>query len=123
LLKVWPRSRETAIRILVVSLLNTDHIAYTWSWYLLPGIALTATHCLSSTWPQLLRRRVGRLLKIVSAVALHPMSSHVIGEERSMAPSGCSFVASQNALNNVTWYARPLVSNATLGSVGALGVQ
>jgi hypothetical protein len=25
--KVFPRSRETAIRILVVELLNTDHIA------------------------------------------------------------------------------------------------
>src|SRR6266540_7513016 len=57
--KVAPRSRETAIRILVVSLLNTDHIAYTWSRNGLVGTALTAIHCLSSTWPSCLAEAFG----------------------------------------------------------------
>src|SRR6266536_2239554 len=116
--KVWPRSLDTAIRIFVVSLLNTDHIAYTWSWYRWPGIALTAIHCLSSTCPSCFGDEFGdssRSRPPLPLTQCSPMSSEY---ETSMAPFGCSFVLSKKELNgSVVWYTRPWVSNATFGSV------
>jgi hypothetical protein len=49
--KLCPRSREIAIRTLMAEPLKTAQAAYTWSWKRLPGMSLTATHCLSSTCP------------------------------------------------------------------------
>jgi hypothetical protein len=52
--KLRPRSRETAIRTLIAEPLKMAQAAYTWSWKRLPGMSLTATHCLSSTCPNCL---------------------------------------------------------------------
>lgn len=55
----WPRSRETEYQIWDVEPLNTDHIAYTWSWNAVPRRWLTAIHCLSSTCPSVFEDALG----------------------------------------------------------------
>src|SRR5512132_3996454 len=81
-------------------------------------MALTATHCLSSTWPACFAEAFGDCSRSCPPLPFVQVFPKSFEYERSMAPSGCSVDLSQKALNgNVTWYARPLVSNATLGSV------
>src|SRR5215467_14182429 len=78
----------------------------------------TAIHCLSSTWPSCLAEALFGGSSGTPPLPLtqwRPMSSE---NETSISPSGCSVEPPQNALNgSVVWYTRPLVSNATFGSV------
>src|SRR5215472_9134774 len=79
---------------------------------------LTAIHCLSSTWPSCLAEAWfggSSGTPPLPFTQCWPMSSE---KETSISPLGCSVDFPQNALNgSVVWYTRPLVSNATFGSV------
>src|SRR6266496_4130986 len=79
---------------------------------------LTATHCLSSTWPSCFAEALfggSSGTPPLPFTQVRPRSSLY---ETSISPSGWSFVASKNELNgSIVWYTRPCVSKSTFGSV------
>src|SRR5215211_2686380 len=88
-----------------------------WSWYRLPRILLTASHCLSSTAPRVFEDWFGtwsRYLPPFPVTQFRPRSSLY---EMPTAASGWMWFVHHGLNGSVSWYARPFVSKSTVGSV------